>query len=435
MSFEAKATAEWDTLRTVAIHRPGMEMFLGLLDPYASLYERAFSRYGARREHQRLEEVLRNEFKINVLRLKDTILDNADRRPEVRDRLVKMALEAFNFEGPKDQTEAAAKEMGRNISALDSDHFFSILIAHPLVELQAEKGTRSIRMHVAEREPLSNLYFMRDQQMVTDKGIFMSRMAKPQRRREPIVTRLLWDILGAKVVHTTTEPGTIEGGEFIPLKHFALVGLGDRTNRAAVDQLLRHGVGFDEIGIVHQPNHPLIPGNERDPMIDMHLDTYFNIASSKVAVGAELLLKNAKVEVHKRESEGVYRKEKEEPNLHDFMKQKGFDIINITTLEQMTYASNFLTIKDGQIIAVETERVVRDVLTNLMAKARDNPIRYGKLLEQAQKEYNTLKSEGGFFPHKKEIYEHGIDAYPMVLTNLTGGYGAAHCMTCSLKRG
>ena len=117
------------------------------------------------------------------------------------------------------------------------------------------------------------------------------------------------------------------------------------------------------------------------------------------------------------------------------MKQKGFDIINITTLEQMTYASNFLTIKDGQILAVETEREVRDVLTNLTAKARDNPTPYGKLLDQAQTDYNTLKNQGGFFPHKKEIYEHGIDAYPMVLTNLTGGYGAAHCMTCSLKRG
>jgi len=410
-------------------------MFLGLLDPYASLYERAFSRHGALREHERLEEVLKNEFRINVLRLKDTILDNADRRPEIRERLVKMALESFNFQGPKSETDAASKEMERNTPALDSDHFFNILLAHPLVELQAEKGTRSIHLHVAEREPLSNLYFMRDQQMVTDKGIFMSRMAKPQRRREPIVTRFLWEILGAKVVHATTEPGTIEGGEFIPLKDFALIGIGDRTNRSAVDQLLQHGVGFHEVGVVHQPNHPLIPGNERDPMIDMHLDTYFNIASSKVAVGAELLLKNAKVEVHKRESEGVYKKEKEEPNLHDYIKQKGFDIINITTLEQMTYASNFLTIKDGQILAVETERVVKDVLSNLMEKAHNNPARYGKLLEQAQKDYNLLKSKGGFFPHKEEIYEQGIDAYPLVITNLTGGYGAAHCMTCSLKRG
>lgn len=41
--LEAKVRAEWDPLRKVAIHRPGIEMFFGLLDPYASLYERTFS--------------------------------------------------------------------------------------------------------------------------------------------------------------------------------------------------------------------------------------------------------------------------------------------------------------------------------------------------------------------------------------------------------
>ncbi|MDG6929243.1 MAG: hypothetical protein JRN29_04250, partial [Nitrososphaerota archaeon] len=37
------ARAEWDRLRTVMMHRPGIEMHLGLLAPYASLYERAFN--------------------------------------------------------------------------------------------------------------------------------------------------------------------------------------------------------------------------------------------------------------------------------------------------------------------------------------------------------------------------------------------------------
>ncbi|HVP16038.1 MAG TPA: hypothetical protein VMT42_01565 [candidate division Zixibacteria bacterium] len=45
--LEAKVRAEWDQLRKVVIHRPGIEMFFWLLDPYASLYERGFSRYEA----------------------------------------------------------------------------------------------------------------------------------------------------------------------------------------------------------------------------------------------------------------------------------------------------------------------------------------------------------------------------------------------------
>jgi arginine deiminase len=431
----ARVLAEWDRLKRVVIHRPGIEMFLGQLDPYASLYERAFSRYEARREHERLEHILKHEFKLDVLRLKETILDMADSKPEVRERLVKSAQEAMNFHGPERQIEEAKKEFERNADLLDSAHFFNILLLHPLIELHPEKRTRGIHLHITEREPLSNLYFMRDQQAVTDKGIFLSRMAKPQRRREPLLTRFLWTILDVKVAHAAEEPGTIEGGEFLPMKHFALIGIGDRTNRSGVDQMLKSGVGFDEVGVVHQPNHPLIPGEKRDPMINMHLDTYFNVASSKVVVGSELLLRRAKVELYKRESDGIYKKEKEESNLHDFIKGKGFDIINITTLEQMSYASNFLCIKDGTILAVEVERIVRDVLNNLDAMAAKDPTRYSRLLDQAKMDYHNLKSEGGFFPHKKEIYEHDIDAYPLIIKNLTGGYGGAHCMTCALDRG
>ncbi|MBE3116924.1 amidinotransferase [Candidatus Bathyarchaeota archaeon] len=433
--MEAKVRAEWDQLRKVVIHRPGIEMFFGLLDPYASLYERAFSRYEARREHERLEYALKHEFKVNVLRLKESILQAADRESEVRERLIKAAHESVKFTGDTAEVSRAKKKLEDNEKVLDSGHFFNVLLLNPLVDLEAGKGVRAIHLHITENEPLANLYFMRDQQAVTDKGIFLSRMSKPQRRRETLLTRFLWETLGAKIAHATQEPGTFEGGDFIPMKDFALVGTGDRTNRSGVEQMLQSGLGFDEVGVVHQPSHPLILGEQRDPMIAMHLDTYFNVASSSVAVGSELLLKRAKVEVYHRQGTGVYKKEKEETNLHDFIKGKGFNIIDITTLEQMSYASNFLCIKDGTILAVEVDRTVKNVLNNLASEASANPERYGKLLEQAKKDYQTLKNEGQFFPFKKEIYQHDIDAYPLILENITGGYGGAHCMTCALERG
>ena len=433
--MEAKVRAEWDQLRKVVIHRPGIEMFFGLLDPYASLYERAFSRYEARIEQERLEYALKHEFKVNVLRLKESILQAADRESEVRERLIKAAHESVKFTGDTAEVSRAKKELEDNEKVLDSGHFFNVLLLNPLIDLEAGKGVRAIHLHITENEPLANLYFMRDQQAVTDKGIFLSRMSKPQRRRETLLTRFLWETLGAKIAHATQEPGTFEGGDFIPMKDFALVGTGDRTNRSGVEQMLQSGLGFDEVGVVHQPSHPLILGEQRDPMIAMHLDTYFNVASSSVAVGSELLLKRAKVEVYHRQGTGVYKKEKEETNLHDFIKGKGFNIIDITTLEQMSYASNFLCIKDGTILAVEVDRTVKNVLNNLASKASANPERYGKLLEQAKKDYQTLKNEGQFFPFKKEIYQHDIDAYPLILENITGGYGGAHCMTCALERG
>lgn len=433
-----RVRAEWDRLHRVAIHRPGIEMWFGLLAPYASLYERAFNRYEARKEHERLEYTLRHEFKIDVMRLKDQILELADRKPQIRSRLVKAALAETELAGAKADVAKARNEMLRDTDILDAGHFFNILLLEPKLDLEEGKGARAIHMNVTERAPLANLYFMRDQQAVTDKGIFLSRMSKPQRRNETRITRLLWESLGERIVHETQAPGTFEGGDFIPMKDFALVGTGDRTNAAGIEQMLAEGLTFGEVGVVHQPNHPFIPGNEADPMVDMHLDTYFNVASSGVVVGSELLLKAAKVDVyHRTGKNGGYVKDRSTKTvtLHDYVRSKGFEVINLTTLEQISYASNFLCVRDGTILAVEVDRIVKKVLAGLQDQARQNPGRYGKLLEQANKDYQTLKDEAHFFPNKRDLYKFGIDALPIQLTNLTGGYGGAHCMTAAMYRG
>lgn len=410
-------------------------MFFGLLAPEASLYERAFNRYDARREHERLEYMLRHEFKVEVFRIKEKLLELSDKKPEIRQKLVSAGLEHLKFGGDEKQVLEAKKQVEEGAGIYDSGHFFNLLLLHPVLDLEkGGKGARAIHLGVTENDPLANLYFMRDQQAVTDKGIVLSRMAKPQRYGEPVLTRFVWEALGEKIVHATADPGTLEGGDFIPMKDFALLGLGDRTNRSGADQMLKFGLNFDEVAVVHQPSHPLIPGDEIDPMIDMHVDTYFNVAGSGVVVGSELLLKRAKVEVYFREGDGAYQKSNEVTNLHDYIRRKGFDIINLTTLEQLSYASNFLCIKDGKILAIEVEREVKRVLENLASKAAENPHRYGKLLDQAKKDYQDLKDASEFFPHKTEIYNHDIDALAMVMPNLTGGYGGAHCMTAVLER-
>jgi len=145
-------------------------------------------------------------------------------------------------------------------------------------------------------------------------------------------------------------------------------------------------------------------------MINIHLVTYFNVASSGVVVGSDLLLKTATVAIYHREDAGVYQKEKEETNLHDYIRSKGFELIKVT-------------------------HVVMDVLQTLQSKAQEEPERYGTLLKQAERDYQQLKRDAEFFPHKQGVYEYGIDAYPLILKNLTGGYWGAHCMTAALQRG
>ena len=428
--------AEWDTLKKIVVHKPGMEMFFGLLDPYGSLYERAFSRQGAREEHDNLVHILKNALGVQVFRLKDLILEAALKRPRVREKLIQMARESLDYIGDENTVKRAKEEFENNIPHLDTQHFFYMLLVHPEIDFKRAEGARNIAQTVNLRQPLANLYFMRDQQFVTDKGAVICRMAKPSRRRETNITRfLIEDVLELPIAKEIEAPGTIEGGEFLPMGKFAMVGIGDRTNRAAIDQLLQINFDFEELAVVHQPMHPLVPSDTPDPMIDMHLDTYFNVASSKVVVGCELLLKHAKVEVYHNEGSGKFVKDAKEPFLEEYIKSKGFEIAGLTTLEQLSYASNFLTISDGRILAVEIERGVRDVLTNLKGKAQRDHMRYGKLYDQARMDFDKLKNEGGFFPHKKELYSKGVEAYPIILKNLTGGFGAAHCMTCALARG
>lgn len=432
--MRARARAEWERLSKVMVHTPGIEMRLGLLAPYASLYERAFRGSDALLEHERLRYVLERDFGVEVLTLKDTLLKITKSDRAKRVELVQLALRFISFRGSREEVANAKQQLLNSFESYDEEHFFSIILLNPLIDLSKGKGTRAMYVDITARQPLSNLYFMRDQQVVTDKGIFVGRMSKPQRRRESLLTSFLWRAMDLNLLHETREPGRLEGGDFMPMKDFALLGVGDRTDLDGAKQLMKHGIGFDEIAVVHQPKHPLM--GQQDKMVSMHLDTYFNCVSSGLVVGNELLLKNAQIEVYEKKGEGRYskRKENKELNLFQYLKEKKFDIININTLEQICYASNFLCIKENVILAVETDRIVKGALYNLQQNALKNPSKYGRLYDQAMKDYSELKSTGGFFPHKKEIYEYGVDAYPINLTNLTGGYGGAHCMTCNLLR-
>ncbi len=432
--MDAHVRAEWEPLTTVAMHRPGMEMFFGLLDPYASLYDRAFPQDDAVIEHEHLEEILHHEFGITVVQLKAGITSAARGEPLFRDRLVGEGRRSIRFTGDREESRLASVEFLKNIPAHDPGFFFDLLLMNPEIRLSPGPGEREIDRAITSRQPLSNLYFMRDQQIVTGKGIVMGNMAKPQRAREPVLTRMLWDFTGTPVAGAISGTGTFEGGDFMPMRDFALIGTGDRTNREGVDQFLASRPGIDEIGIVSPPVHPLMPAGSPDPMVAMHLDTWFNVASSGTAIGSEVLMRNARVRVLFREGDR-YREDPAAPSLYDYIRGKGFDVIDITTLEQMSYAPNFLCIRENSILAVEVDRIAKDVLTTLSVKAGMAPDRYGDLFAQAQKDYGMLKAEGQFFPHKKELCEHDIDAHPIRLRNLTGGYGAARCLTCPVRRG
>jgi arginine deiminase len=431
--MDSVVRAEWDTLKEVVIHRPGIEMFFGLIAPFSFLYERAFSMDEAIYEHTELEHAL-SLAGVKVHRLKRLATNIAKDNAGLLARARKYAVEIVKFSGPSDDAKKATREFKKSVTELDSETIFNILLLRPSVALEEKKGVRVVLPRVTLDVPLANLYFMRDQQAVTDHGVIVGRMSKPQRQVEPLITGAILEMAGAKIAYRVKQPGTFEGGDFMPAGEFAMVGIGDRTNRSGVNQVLANGIGFSEVAVVHQAAHPLIPGDQPDPMINMHLDTYLNIAAKGIAVGCLPLLKRAKVEVYKRSSKGGYRRQPGNPNVHDYLVSHGFTIVPITTLEQMCYASNFLCLSDRRIMAVEVENVVKKVMKNLEYEARLAPHRYARLFEEARKEHAELRDTGQFFPHKKEFNDLGVEATALPLQEITGGYGGAHCMTCVLSR-
>ena len=431
--MESTVRAEWDALKEVVIHRPGIEMFFGLMAPFSFLYERAFSMDEAIYEHTELEHAL-SSAGVRVHRLKRLAINIAKENSALLERAREYAVGIVNFSGPSDDVNKARREFKKSVTDLDAETIFNILLLRPSVALEEKKGVRVVLPRVTLDVPLANLYFMRDQQAVSDRGVMVGRMSKPQRQMEPLITGAILEMAGAKIAFHVKQPGTFEGGDFMPAGEFAMLGLGDRTNRSGVNQILASGVGFDEVAVVHQAAHPLIPGDQPDPMINMHLDTYLNIAGRGIAVGCIPLLKRAKVEVYKRSSKGAYKRQSGNPNIHDYLVARGFKIVPISTLEQMCYASNFLCLGDRKIMAVEVENVVGKVLKNLEYQEKLAPHRYAKLFQAVKKEHAQLRGSGQFFPHKKEFNDLGVEATALPLQEITGGYGGAHCMTCVLSR-
>ena len=181
----AHAIAEWHPLRRVVVRPPGLEAFFGLLEPYTSLYERVFSLSKARREHEELVDTLRSGFGVQVQLLDQLLLQAAGRHPEVGEELLDRVARSIQFSGPG--SSRAQREFKETARLLDGDQLISDLILEPPIRFlrvrEEAAGPGRSRRTRRWKVPLTNLFFLRDQQAVTDRGIVLGRLAKPQRRR------------------------------------------------------------------------------------------------------------------------------------------------------------------------------------------------------------------------------------------------------------
>lgn len=418
-----KAHREWDTLREVMVHTPGTEIDYAMLAPKPFLFERSFNTEVARREHQNLVSTLRSlGVKVNVL--KDLVVDSADRDKGFRKRLEAEILSRVKFYGSMERVEESKDYLSRSIGNLDSTNLFSTLTLDPSIDLKEDVENNLAYPRIYSNVPLANLYFMRDQQAVSDKGMIIGNMKRSQRKGETDVTEFVFrNLFKGSRVEKVPEGAILEGGDFMPAGNFSLIGIGERSNMEGAMSFIKSGIiESEEIGVVSNPVYEFMENEGlRDPMVNMHLDTYFNIAGDGVSVGSADLMKRAGLVLYSREGELIEKG----LTLYDYMKRKGFSNVDLRVSEQMSYSSNFLTVKDRMIVNVN----VGDVLDRLLKEE----VFKGATLEAIRKDLNSNGREN-LFPNSRAVKEFGVDNVEIKLSELTGGYGGAHCMTATLER-
>jgi arginine deiminase len=229
-----------------------------------------------------------------------------------------------------------------------------------------------------EVERCPNLVFTRDSSFVTDAGSVLMRMGLPSRRRETPVIKAAHEALGTPIGFQLEEPETFEGGGFALLEgDVAVAGLCSRTTQGALDDLREF---LFEKNVVDTFITLNVPPD------DIHIDGDF----------AELPGKVALVHIDSLDyAPAVFstRSETWEGSYIQWLRDEGWDLLQITDRERDDMAANFLTID-------------RDLAIHYTGNPR--------VMEEAR--------------------ERGIEVIQIPGEEMRKGNGGIHCMTCPILR-
>ena len=280
----------------VVVHRPGLEVFLGSLHPAGSLFECSAGADTARAAHENFVRGLRACGVAHCFALPDVLA------AAPRAELEALAMEAVTYElcaddagrAPEDAAAAAAEAAlladaykRETLAAKSAAELVAMVLTAPTVVLRRMRGGaasgNALAVERVALHPVSNLVFLRDQQIVTARGLVIGALKEPQRRRENALLRRAFALLGVPAmghVSRNDAPGaravaTLEGGDYLAApRGLAFLGVGLRTSDAAAAQLLGRGLlGVPRLAVVRDD------GDRQQKR--MHLDTVFNIVDER----------------------------------------------------------------------------------------------------------------------------------------------------------
>lgn len=405
---------ENDRAATVIVCAPSAQSkMMGSLHPAGALYEKPVNTNQALQSHHSFVQVMKRAG-ITVFDVRDILLERVAWSVGDRMALENLAFNCLRYLFSRDSTQSDAGSQGKELNGsgsnnkernengmngsncyatyteaeayyvsdgykrtviehMDHQQLVDIIFTHPTVTISP--STRDTGFTASYTfDPLTNIVFVRDQQITTNRGIVMARLRSPQRAREVDIMEFCLRKIGLDVIARVPEPGHLEGGDFFPIgENLSLLGIGPRTDWGAAEYLLKNDLfGTTTVGIVKDE---FDRSQER-----MHLDTVFNVVSSRCCLmlsdmmGKESATRRmvdeyvweGKNDVRcesERGRVGCYILRRSNVEFSSFMREKGFKIITVSGEEQLRYGCNVLNLGGGQILSIE-RNVARRIATH-----------------------------------------------------------------------
>lgn len=334
--------SEIGKLQGVILHRPGIE--LERMTPqniHEALYSDILSMDIAQRDYASFEGVLQKC--ANVFYIKDLlagILENPAKRQQLTDQVC--ALHGVPLQ--------------KELATLSNEALAAVLI-EGYEQADAPSGRRF------PIPPLYNLYFTRDASVSVYNKVLVNHMRHAVRTRESLLMDWIFrHAFHAETFQTASPTHYIEGGDvLIARDDVLLIGQGDRTSKAAIEDLIQGFVQAKKKQTIVVQELPLKPESF------IHLDMVFTFLDKNACACYLPLIAHSSAchttRISIADGKVSYR---EHPHLLDALKSLHFDLEPVSCgnpedswiqeREQWHSGANFFALAPGKVIGYERNR-------------------------------------------------------------------------------